>query len=1033
MANRWFRLDLKTRIFVIFVVAISVLSSVMLGFGIYISGREYRDELVTREINRTEFANRLFIREIEGMRHNVLALSEMPPIEGIINASKSISGFDSLGNSGMEFWRARLEQVFSAFIATRSYYFQLRLIGIASQGREIVRVERTDGRAVATPEQNLQIKGDRDYFREAIKMKRGKVYLSPIDLNQEYGKVEVPHRPTIRAATPVFDPDGKIFGIVVANMDMSAALESVKASDTSRVRTYLVNDAGDYLVHPDINKTFGFNLGRRHLWKDEFPNVKLAGSDGLASAFGKFSAHIIDLGYDTVAAATGIHFDPADPARHLHLVYATEGSLGSALQSDVFLALVATIVIVTVLLGFLVSTYLRRMLDPLNQLAVAARDIGRGQLDVSLPSTGVDELKTLVDAFDEMLEKLNIREGAPVMMHSIDQTGAVIAVNEFWLHTLGYDRNEVIGRRITDFLTAESHHRAITSELPAFLKTGQCRNVAYQMVKRDGGIVDVLLSADAVFDYDGRVAKSLAVLIDITQEKRIEAALVESERRFRRAFDSAAHGIALVRLDGKWIDVNDTFCEFLGMTRDGLLPTNYSAVTHPDDLATDIHLVSELMDGRRNSYQIEKRFVRSDGSIAQAMLSTGLVRDAHDQPAYFVNQIVDLSQLKEVEAQFLQAQKMEAVGNLTGGIAHDFNNILGVILGNLQLLQRRLKSDEKLKAFTDSAIEAAQKGGQLTRQLLAFYRRQDLQPQIIDANTLIEHMDQMLRRTIPGTVMITTRLAAGLDKVKADPVQLESAILNLAINARDAMPDGGKLIIETSKEDLGPEYTQLNAVAQPGPHVCISVTDSGIGMEPEITEHVFEPFFTTKEVGKGTGLGLSMVYGFVKQSDGHISVYSEAGHGTRFRIYLPCVDETGLPQPAKEVSIETPGGTETILLVEDEPNLLMTTALLLEELGYAVLTAPDGPAAIEIFESTPGIDLLLTDVIMPGGINGHQLGDRLRSRRPGLPVVLTSGYPRDSFDEGRHFPLISKPFTDLMLAQAVREALDQPRERASAG
>jgi PAS domain S-box-containing protein len=916
---------------------------------------------------------------------------------------------------------------------TRSYYYQLRFIGIADHGREIVRVDRIDGAAVASPEQNLQLKGDRNYFREAIKMKRGQVYLSPIDLNREYGRVEVPHRPTLRAAAPVIGSNGKVFGIVVANMDMSVALDTVKASLTASVRTYLVNDDGDFLVHPEATKAFGFDLGHRHRWQDEFPDVKLTGDDGLASEFGQFRAHVIDVPDGAIAAATAIHFDPANPARHLHLVYATDGSLLSALKSDDFLVLVSTIIIVTVLLGLLVSIYLRRMLDPLETLAVAARDIGRGQLDVPLPSTGVNELKTLVDAFEEMIEKLNIRERAPVMMHSIDRTGVIVAVNDFWLQSLGYERKEVIGRRITDFMTAESYHRAVTSELPVFLKTGKVRNISYQMAKCDGGIIDVLLSADAVFDDNARVATSLAVLVDVTQEKRIEAAFMESEQRFRRAFDSAAHGIALVGLEGKWIDANDKFCELLGMTREELLPTNFTAVTHPDDLATDTHLVAELMDGRRSSYQIEKRFVRSDGSIAQAMLSTGLVRDAHDQPAYFVNQIVDLSQLKQVEAQFFQAQKMEAVGNLTGGIAHDFNNILGVILGNLQLLQRRLKSDEKLQAFTDSAIEAVQKGSQLTRQLLAFSRRQDLQPQIIDANELIEHMDQMLRRTIPGTVTITTRLADGLDKVKADPVQLESAILNLAINARDAMPDGGKLIIETSIEDLGPGYTQLNSVSRPGPYVCISVTDTGIGMEPEIAKHVFEPFFTNKEVGKGTGLGLSMVYGFVKQSGGYVSVYSEAGHGTRFRLYLPCVDETGLPQPAKETSAEAPGGKETILLVEDEPDLLMTTALLLEELGYTVLTAPDSPTAINVFEATPGIDLLLTDVIMPGGINGHQLGDRLRSRRPDLPVLLMSGYPGDSFAEGQHFPLVSKPFTDLMLARALRDALDQPRERASTG
>ena len=558
------------------------------------------------------------------------------------------------------------------------------------------------------------------------------------------------------------------------------------------------------------------------------------------------------------------------------------------------------------------------------------------------------------------------------------------------------------------------------------MKTGKLRNIDYELVCADGRVVNVVLSADVVRDSAGKFVMGLSVCTDVTQQKRFEAALLESEARFRQAFDSAAHGIALVDLNGNWVDLNEKFCALLGYDRKQLMALNFDAVCHPDDADKDAGLAADLIAGKIASYQSEMRFLHKDDITVPTLLSVGLVRDHQKRPVHFVTQIVDMSALREVEAKYVHAQKMEAVGNLTGGIAHDFNNLLGVILGNMQLLQRRVKDDETLIEFVDAAISATRKGSDLTRHLLAFSRRQELSPQVLNANRLVTSMGEILQRTIGAEIEIATELDDSIPRVKADATQLESAILNLAINARDAMPNGGRLEIKTARVDVGKKEVAIFGLDRPGTYVSITVTDTGEGMSPEIQKTIFEPFFTTKEVGKGSGLGLSMVYGFVTQSGGNIRVYSEPGMGTRFQLLLPSADPDCTPHPVPRPDhqdSETPTGTETILLVEDDPAFRKTAIQLLEDLGYRVISAVDGPGALQAFDATPGIDMVLTDMVMPGGMNGHQLADHLRARAPDLPILLTSGYPRDSFSDGRRYELLQKPYTEKALAHAIRDAL----------
>jgi CheY-like chemotaxis protein len=385
--------------------------------------------------------------------------------------------------------------------------------------------------------------------------------------------------------------------------------------------------------------------------------------------------------------------------------------------------------------------------------------------------------------------------------------------------------------------------------------------------------------------------------------------------------------------------------------------------------------------------------------------------------------------LKAQEQALRQSQKMEALGQLTGGVAHDFNNLLQVVVGNLEILGRTLApEDGRLRRATDSAMNGAKRAAILTQRLLAFSRRQPLQPKLIVVNELVSGMSELIHRSLGETISVETVLAAGLWKTEVDPNQLESALLNLAVNARDAMPDGGKLTIETANAHIDEGYALVHAEVAVGQYVVISVSDTGTGMDREVMSRALEPFYTTKEPGKGTGLGLSQVYGFVKQSGGHVKLYSEAGQGTTIKIYLP--RRHGREADLKIAPGITPEGTgqETILLVEDDRDVRAYSAEVLRELGYRVIEAYDGPSALRLLRNESKVDLLFTDIVLPGGQTGAQVAAEAMTLRPRLKVLFTTGYARNAIvHHGRLDPgvqLITKPFTYADLAAKVRDVLD---------
>jgi PAS domain S-box-containing protein len=521
---------------------------------------------------------------------------------------------------------------------------------------------------------------------------------------------------------------------------------------------------------------------------------------------------------------------------------------------------------------------------------------------------------------------------------------------------------------------------------------------------------------------------SLAARTASDQLTKHERMLLESATRLRAVVETAVDGVILIDERGRILMFN-TACERLFQYRADevinenvklLMPSSYR-VEH------DGYIRNFLDIGERKS-GVGREVIgqRKDGSTFPMDLSAGEAKQ--DGEAIFVGIIHDLTERKRTEEQLVQAQKMEAVGQLSGGIAHDFNNLLTVIVGNAEFLSEKLKSRQDLKQLADDIGRAGDRGGELTQQLLAFSRRQVLRPVEIECDDLLESMHKMLRRTMREDIEVETDFDHDIPLAFADPAQLESAVLNIALNAQDAMPSGGRLTISTANASLDDHYRSLHPEVLPGEYVLVSITDDGQGMSKEVIERAFEPFFTTKEVGKGSGLGLSMVYGFVKQSNGHVSIYSEPGLGTTIRIYLP---QAGTKSPRPVVQIltddELPRGAETVMVVEDDPFVRSYAVMRLESLGYSVIAAVDGADALQKLRADLHVDILFTDIVMPGGINGWDLADLARQLRPGLPVLLTSGYALETL--AKHGRLragaivLTKPYRKADLARRLREVV----------
>jgi two-component system, cell cycle sensor histidine kinase and response regulator CckA len=509
---------------------------------------------------------------------------------------------------------------------------------------------------------------------------------------------------------------------------------------------------------------------------------------------------------------------------------------------------------------------------------------------------------------------------------------------------------------------------------------------------------------------------------------RMRHQLVEREELFRLISENAMDMIAVVDLEWRRLYNSPAYSRILGYTDEELAGAAFFDLVHPDDRYAAEQAVKESTGAGRVG-TVQYRMRHKDGTWHVIESAANAIHDALGKVAKFVIVNRDVSEQRQLEEKYRQAQKMEAVGRLSGGVAHDFNNLLGVIIGYAEFLQESLEPENSLRGSVDEILKAGKRAASLTRQLLAFSRQQVLDPKVLDLNVVVFDMDKMLRRLIGEDIELSTVQGRSLGRIKADQGQLEQVLLNLVVNARDAMPQGGKLLIDTRNFLMDQAFVRRYPYpVQPGPYVCLTVSDSGIGMDAETKARAFEPFFTTKEKGKGTGLGLSTVYGVVKQSGGYIDIDSAPGAGTTFKIYLPVVEEALREEkPAAAPSSFT--GNETILLAEDESSLRTLTRNTLEACGYKVLEAKDGIEALEVSDRFSGpIDLLLTDMVMPG-MGGRALAQELVRRRPEVRFAYMSGYTGQAVgsqgpvDPGSVFLL--KPFTRELLTRKIREALDR--------
>jgi PAS domain S-box-containing protein len=621
-----------------------------------------------------------------------------------------------------------------------------------------------------------------------------------------------------------------------------------------------------------------------------------------------------------------------------------------------------------------------------------------------------------------------ILDTEPECVKIISSDGRMLEVNAAGLRMMEADRpDQVIGRRAEEWIHPDD--RAAAAELHRKVCSGESCRLQHRMIGLKGTVRWMETHSTPWRDPQGELAGVLAVSRDVSDRKQAEQSLRDSEERFRllaRATNDAIWDWDPVRDTAWWSDGLETL---FGHRPDDMNPPleTWLKLIHPEDRQAVSDGLHATLFSDRSFWSAEYRFQRKDGTYAAVHDRGHILRDADRRATRMIGGMSDVTSRRNLEAQFLHAQKMEAVGRLAGGIAHDFNNLLTIINGYTETLLPMLTDDDARWAMLAEIREAGLRAANLTRQLLAFSRKQVLSPQVLDLNSSVKNTVKMLSRLIGEDVRIQTVTTPVPAWIRVDPGQLEQVILNLAVNARDAMPKGGRLTLQVARVAIGAEETAQGTKIPPGEYVALDVADTGSGMAPEVRARIFEPFFTTKEPGLGTGLGLATVFGIVQQSDAHIDVETELGVGTRFRILFPAArNESRNNHHSSETP--TPTGTETLLLVEDESGVRRIARMSLERYGYKVLEAADGREAIELFAAHAGrVQLVITDVVMPE-MGGAELVEQLRRHNPGLKTLYISGHTEDAAVRDRvseaSESFLQKPFTPTTLARKVREVLD---------
>jgi PAS domain S-box-containing protein len=652
----------------------------------------------------------------------------------------------------------------------------------------------------------------------------------------------------------------------------------------------------------------------------------------------------------------------------------------------------------------------------------------RGRLAKLVVLRDITKQKQAEEALRQAERKYRlIFEEAMVGLCRTTPDGRVLSANPAMARLYGFDSPEEFADHISDIRSQLYVDPTRRDEFQRLMEAyGVVRHLEVQVYRKDGSKMWLTVNGRAVRE-DGAVVHYDATAEDITELKNLQDQLQDAQNQYRDIFENAVVGIFQSSPEGRYLKVNSAMAKMLGYDSPQELVNSITNIAQQIYVDPGGREHMQTLMGQQGIVQnMENQVYRKDGSKAwfsanvRAILEDGIL-------VRYEGMNEDITQRKLLEDQLRQAQKMEAVGQLAGGVAHDFNNALGVITGYSDLLQMNLPGDSPAYKQAGEIAKAGRRAAALTRQLLAFSRKQVIQPVVLDLNSATAELEKMLRRLIGEHIEITFRRSPDLGRVKMDPGQVEQVLMNLCVNARDAMPQGGRLCIETANVELDEIYARQNAYVIPGSYVMLSVSDTGFGMDKETQRRIFEPFFTTKDSGKGTGLGLSTVYGIAKQNNGYVIVYSEPGKGSTFRLYVPRVEGSAkVPTPPPAVQA-IPHGTETILVVEDEEALRVLARTCLESNGYRVIDAADPAAALDLAGKYSGrIDLLLSDVVMPG-MGGREMATRLAALQPEVKVLYMSGYTNDLIDQhgilDGHTGLLEKPFTLQGLLAKVHKSL----------
>ena len=916
-------------------------------------------------------------------------------------------------------------------------YEQLRIIAADDGGRELVRVDRggLDGVARIVPDGELRLQGELDYVKTTLALAAAEVFVSRIQADTS-GDPAAPL--LLHIGMPLPAPDGRPFGIIVIDYDLGPRFERIRSRIAGINQIAIVDSAGNYLL--DFGPGRGAAMGARATarMQDDFPeaDTALRGLDNGSAIWRDQGGARYGIGWHTVrvAGSTGITITVASPY----------GALNHGLSAVSRSALAGGAV--AVLLALLLAVGFARSLSrPLTQMTRAVQGLSRGE-QIAMPSRGGREISILAASFADMTMELGRRqkllentvESIRDSVLVADENGTIVVANAAARRLLGVGPgfSSMAGtRKFSCFLVDGATALPVSGSPLALALRGE--NVdeleLILQLEQPTARIHVMANARPLRDERGNLRGAVTVLRDITEQRQSHQALVDSEQMAQAIISTALDAFVQTDATGVVRNWSPQAEALTGWSSAEAVGVRVVELVFPEGLRA-LHrqriaeFLREVSSGGRNGLRYETRMLHKNGSERLAEVSLTALRRSD---GYIINAFVrDITQKRFAEEQLIQAQKMESVGQLTGGIAHDFNNMLTVITGTIEILADAVKHQPNLSTIAKMISDAADRASQLTANLLAFARKQPLHPLETNVNALVDEVVKLLSPTLGRQINIQTRLSDQVWPALVDPAQLSSALVNLAINARDAMPSGGDLTFATDNLSLGGFAAEAGGV-ETGDYVVIEVIDDGTGVPEAIRDRIFDPFFSTKKVGTGSGLGLSMVFGFAKQSGGTIQVRSEEGKGASFRIFLPRA--SGEPaQVLPPSDAELRGGSETILCVEDDNEVRAYVISQLESLGYNVISAADAAEALAVVEAGTPFDLLFTDIVMPGNFNGRQLAEKIAEQRPDLKVLFTSGNTYGVIPLQNHGgQLLTKPYRRAELARMLRRCIDQSPDPAA--